>query len=442
MAPTYRGKFKRPRIGRRPNGSHNWKRLAAIAATPILEAIQPGSSVAYHAAMRASGSGSRRGSGPMSVSQLGSGGATRGSSRPLVTRKLRSTTGRLTGKYRRLRGGNKKRSLNFMMAKKGVSFVTEAQDQVTDDQCVYIGHTTALYQEWAKYSCFALLKHMCDLNNIPINDWTAASVFGSADVFVLEWKSTINSAPTSTSIQLTPADVLSFYATADAIWTRLVYGIVNGGSFNVRSVVMAFGWRRGGLLNQPGVNYINLYDADFTFLAKSALKIQNRTVTTVADNEADDVNNCPINGKVYEAYSNAIYPKSNTTFPVPSRITGVVSEGAGSRTSLHEPPPAYHFHNVKKSQKVSISPGGIKTSILDTYKKFNLTTFYRMLASLYNIDDSIHQVYFGKVRFFALERVIGRLSGTESPVTCVYEVNSKLQVVMNAPQKNYCAPIV
>lgn len=417
------------------------RRIASILATPVLESISPGSSVAYHAAMRAAGSYGSSGSRgrTMRVSELGSStrSASRAPSAPRVTRRM--INGRYGGLIKRVRGSNKSRSYNYKLATNGVTYTKEEQNVITDAQCVYLGHTTSNYQQFAKYFSHAILKCICKERGIDIVAWSDPAVgYAAVDTFTVAYQTTPISAVTNAVYPVVAADVVSYDALATSLWINLWFPLVNNiANMSNKGILKVYAWQRGTEMTS-----INLATALIHVTSKASMKMQNRTVTNVTDIEADDVTNCPLQGRIYEGVGSAMYPKEICAFQPPDRVSGYTFFGA-TTTSLNEPPQPYYFNGVKKSSKISIMPGAIKTSSLYNKNVMGVTRFWRIMAAVYNTaSDDYHSVPFGKFRYIALERVIGNIGAEAQPITVGFEHQICLNMMVTHRKSSYSSPIV
>jgi len=185
------------------------------------------------------------------------------------------------------------------------------------------------------------------------------------------------------------------------------------------------------------LRYVNmpLVKSRVQFYCKSSLKMQNRTVEAVADNEADDVNNAPLFGKTYEGRGNGMRSIDNG-----QQISFVADDNFGhiyksdtrvssQAFSLREPPNANQFQNVSKSGKAQISPGEVKTSYLVHKGSASLAS----LLQLFNQESTPagqNQIYkkFGKFRVMILEKMlqVGTLAD-DLGIKLGYEVNNYYQ---------------
>jgi hypothetical protein len=113
-------------------------------------------------------------------------------------------------------------------------------------------------------------------------------------------------------------------------------------------------------------------------------------------------------------------------------IYGIIEQGA-IQNEMKEPPYASDFIGVKRSGKVKIEPGTIKTSVLKYKKTIKFSDLQRELATsqdiiyLGNIPDADRKVMrLGKYRFFGLEKIIDATSGI--PITLGLEHNIRVNM--------------
>jgi len=344
------------------------------------------------------------------------------------------------GGFVRARSGNLRRSVNYNYAKQGITYSTETQALITASHCAYIGHTTTNYQQWAKYFCFSLLKEICSKQGIDINNFADGPVgFAVGDVFTLAYQTTPVAAFTTRTYTVVLGDLASYDTVATAIWVQVFFPIIADITlFSNRAIMRDFAWTPVG----ERLIKISLIDGRILLTSKASLKMQNRSVTVVADNEADDVNNAPVHGKVYEGTGSAMYARDISSFQPPDRIQGVVSFSS-PETSMDEPPPPYFFVGCKKSGKVRMNPGTIKTSVLQYKGNIPINVFWRMMSATYaTATDDFHSVPFGKFRYFALERIIGNIGAEAETIQIAFEHEVTLNMKLQVKHSKYTAPMI
>jgi len=325
------------------------------------------------------------------------------------------------------------------LAVNGVTYNVETQNTVNDLNCVYVAHTTSNYQQFAKYFCYALLKEIVRRKGIDINNWADQPIgFAVADQMTLAYQANPTVNFSTINYPLVAADVVSYETVANAIWINIFFSAVETGLFTSRSIMRDFAWQPVGdriFKFAFSGGYINIH-------SKSALKMQNRTVTDPADFDSNDVNAMPIIGRSYDAKGSSIYPKDISSSTPPNRVTGV-SSFAATENSMREPPQPYFFSGVRGSSKVKILPGGIKTSLLTHSFNISINNFWVVMSNVYILaNDDFHSVPFGSCRYFAFEKVIGNIGAEAQPVQLAYECENTLNMKINLKSTQYTAPIV
>jgi len=175
-----------------------------------------------------------------------------------------------------------------------------------------------------------------------------------------------------------------------------------------------------------------LRGATVTSIGKSSLKIQNRSVAAVGDDE-DDVDNQPLTGRIYERYGGHIRFNDKQSSLQANSITGRILEGASTFTYLQEPVDNWMVAGKGGFKSMRLDPGKIKTSVLTYTLKISLDKFVCELnkvaqsyGTLFGNQKCGHNL--GKVRMMQLERVID--SG-EVDINGAYEVDTKLYTKVN-----------
>jgi len=160
--------------------------------------------------------------------------------------------------------------------------------------------------------------------------------------------------------------------------------------------------------------------------SKSALKLQNRTVVGAGDDEAD-VNSQPIYGKSYAGLGQG--SNWRDVFPATfqgSQATGIISGDDGTWSSLKEPPELGNMKNVKRSGKIKLDSGEIKTSVLVSKRHIK---FNDLFALLYPIGVGITAFVrkpIGEYRFFAYEKMLD--TGAVYNIVLAFEHNLDIEV--------------
>lgn len=193
----------------------------------------------------------------------------------------------------------------------------------------------------------------------------------------------------------------------------------------------------------------------------SKMRLQNKTRASTGNqttNElAYDIENNPLTGKVYygtkggfvETQRNNTVPASYTGFTPDARgLIGASDSLSTSIQALSHPPPGAFFMGCKKSGRVDINPGVIKTSFLS--QKFT-TTLWAWFSSQRRLimqfgatlldSTSLIGSYQpkGDSRLFAFEKLLDSRSTDENnnPITLGYELQAQAECAIKASVKNY-----
>lgn len=327
---------------------------------------------------------------------------------------------------------------------RGIQFNNEIVGTVSDDRCVYVGHHDSPMQTLAKYLTYALFKALMNKGGIEFSSFNSfcAGSIGTGDIIGIELRLTPLAAITAFSITVpTVTSTTTFGSVAEQFWVsvfdNLIVGTGTPGGANgvASSRLLKLYWNKAALGGNQ--DQINLSDCNFDWMIKSALKMQNRSINTVEDDESTDVNNVPLIGKTYQFKGNVMLPndtQDGAVFLPPDNSNGLMAFGAGSNSVLQEPPEAYFFQGKPKFTKVSIAPGGIKTSVLTSKKSMNISAFYRFCNGLYRSVLGSNPLYnpMGASRMFGLERTIARQAGETSPgIQVAYEHDIKYWLSVN-----------
>lgn len=195
--------------------------------------------------------------------------------------------------------------------------------------------------------------------------------------------------------------------------------------------------------NQPDKQF-DLSKAKMEYYCKSSLKMQNQTVNTTADDNSDDVNNVPLYGKSYEGTGNgAFYIKdyNNKNFIgrqsdglIIYQPDAVTAAGTPNDFALGEPQSYKLFKYAKKSGKIHLDAGQLKTSVLTFQKNMGFSAMWR------NIDqDTFEQstawTTMGNFRFFGVEKMMQFITTTSTNrIHLAYEVDNKIGMVCTLPK--------
>lgn len=156
---------------------------------------------------------------------------------------------------------------------------------------------------------------------------------------------------------------------------------------------------------------LNMQQMRYRYNIKSTLSLQNRTITSTANQEADDVDNSPLIGKQYEGSGTGARLKSKVTATSDlvfygNALTGFIIPTLPTivSTDVKEPPDYSNFAEVRAGRGVMVRPGQIKTSVLTSSGNPLWNALWNKMSIVGVKNNPVRRV--GKFRFFGLEKLI------------------------------------
>lgn len=371
-----------------------------------------------------------------------------GKVKTLTVRRYGTTTGKHAGFYRGYRRMGRTARRRYRQAIGGVQSTREVAVTVSDDRCVYIGHHSMPTLEIAKQVVYAMFKSLMNHAGIHFSSFDESRLGSIPDnsIIGIEYRLTPTAALAAASFTVTVGAVQTFREVADGFWLVFYNNFIIGANMTQWTNFYKFYFNTGA----QNADQLMLQNAQIDILTKSALKMQNRSINTVDDDESGDVNNVPLIGRSYQFKGNLMTPNDSnasnsiTGAMLPTNdVTGFIQYGAGSTNVLAEPPPPYYFTGSPKSLKIRLQPGQIKTSVVSEKKVMNFNVFWRAINAAYRggITGNPYTTL-GKSRLFALERTIARMTGEVQPgIVVATELDMKYWIKIRADKGKYSAPI-
>lgn len=178
--------------------------------------------------------------------------------------------------------------------------------------------------------------------------------------------------------------------------------------------------------------FLDMRRMGFDIYVKSALKIQNRTINSSGNLEADDVDNVPLYGKSYEGSGNWFELSDQVFAPEVASDSPNILQGVFTNASnFSEPPSLRHVVHANKSGKAHLDPGQIKTSVLIYRKRFTLNQLLKVWLNPTGgtPGTTMSVIQIGKYRVFYLEKMIQAVATTDvNAITLAYEVDHKIGI--------------
>lgn len=355
--------------------------------------------------------------------------------------------GRYVGKFKVKK--NRKTKVDVFL-KYGFLNTTEVNGTIDDPDCVYVGHTT--------YSPLAVLEQlMCSL---------ARKLFRKIGYDITHLKQRIDSftnADTGSGFQISlvtkdlDTGVRTRYThilpASGSLYTMFGSNAEGVGPQAAAIMNFLYEWisqdnqaqnnirldklELGTLLDNLQANYImasqiNLNTEKVHLYCKSQLKLQNRTRSATGSSSMEDINNNPLQGKLYHLGTGVPSCKIDDVHFI-ERIranTGVIlARGAefSVNTGMREPPPAKLFKSVLAFKNQILQPGEIKKDIIYFQQRKDLNNFllglrYAPKAGSFQWDTKIA----GRCSLISMEDMINVNAGEK--ITLAYEVNREVGI--------------
>lgn len=242
------------------------------------------------------------------------------------------------------------------------------------------------------------------------------------------------------------------------------YTIAVGNTFN--SLIGAFGnasrpWFTVTESGQPNLDQLifipsatspyprvtmDLRNTYISIIGVSHLKMQNRTINTVGSTEADEVDNMPLYGKSYQVKSNQAHIAAASMNNIQSDFvtdgSGLAVETSSTGGGLpQEPPQPSFWRGVKGSGKIHLDPGQLKTSVVKAVVKGNVNSVLWKINGIsnYTLPGSARRLNWGKMNFFALEKMIN--SDSTRPILVSVEMNSSMYTTVRYKKQIGMKPV-
>lgn len=338
--------------------------------------------------------------------------------------------------------------------KHGYVRVAERHGIVADVDCVYVGQSTYVLDEFPYIIMVAMLRHLFQIGGIDI-DKTGRILPITQNLLVPSGlglrivlygiNQTGGNEEVVRQIDSVAGSTLDTLVRQDegantALYQTLRDCLVGSGTTPAQnwSRLSVFYLTAG--LEMRIMASMNLADYSMNLWSKGHLKIQNRTKGAVSgDVEADAVDNQPLYGYVYQFNTGNVSTVEiggmwNTNAV---RTDGlIIRKGALLGQPFKEPQPPKVFRSCVKSAKCGLQPGDIKSSTIESVFKGNFKDTIRRLRGNLNtgINDNGVLRAPGKVQLWALEEIIN--SGTDQNITVQYEKESIIGCYFKKIKKN------
>jgi len=312
------------------------------------------------------------------------------------------------------------------LSKRGVDYTMEVGGATSATDAMYIGHITAPVEVLIQNGVRAMFKDMFLKAQYDVSDVTAVIGFTATDSLVVNFTEREGVPMSLITLNLTPLDSINsittwFTASARPWGTETT-------SVSDQILFHSIQFRVGDVANTiASPVLVMLKHCKVHFAAKSALKMQNRTVNTVGDDDVDEVDNVPLSGMCYEGHgTGAVYIRKSTTGGTQPTFVGSNNQGmillkpGASYNAPEEPPNPSNFDKIKKEAKVKLEPGEIKTSVLKWEKSMSFNNFWQATHPHGVGLTTVVRKPLGEFRFFGMEKMI-HFAAADTAIQTVYE---------------------
>jgi len=295
-----------------------------------------------------------------------------------------------------------RRTKSFKIGSTGGYYSYEKGGVSSAKQCLFIGHSTLSTENIQRIIAMSIVKSMATKGGMCIRSWDDII----PDNAGTHWKYDLTYRADQNSLS-TPTTVASAFFGVTATWWDMVEDLQvlldSAALQGVQTTLI-----KAELYNSDLIACVMLQESLVGVDLKSSLKIQNRS--TSADGElSGDVDNVPLYGKTYEGSGNGTVLKGvhdYTALPFIADKDNYIASNGDFNADTQEPPNPYSFRGVRKSGKVHLEPGHLKTSVLTQKFNVKLATLVKAQCSDNDRLTEWLNIRLGKYRMFALEKMI------------------------------------
>lgn len=352
------------------------------------------------------------------------------------------TTGIYSGRFRK---GRRPKYTKF--SKYGAILRTEKGGVVSNDKCVYIGHSNAPRSQLALIFCQALVRHLAAKNGMEFSSFKdkiqkpQAAVGQSPGDLFYTYQTEEDQELTTATVALT--NDMTWEALASTLRTSF-QGFATGND-HPRLHEMWFVWETEDVAAQTAgpPRRLLLANAYIQIWTSSEITIQNRTLANTTANPEHhdsmlDVENNPLEGKSYYTNTNGFIRKWRNAFGA-SKATGFIANDStglinvdpddaqfsSEETALLQRPPLPNmFYNTKGYGKIRLGPGHLKRNTLVSRWNVSVNQFFRKMEKYFKDINEDGRVFYGKSQMYAFEKMMHTTDAEEPDLNIGYEINN------------------
>lgn len=366
------------------------------------------------------------------------------------------TTGGYRGRFRKAsRRGTK--STYDIYNKYGVVDINEIYGSVSDQTCVYIVNEVINTKDAIYYMIAAMLRKLIEKaggrvtgNTSAVFSTTSGATSAANYIIRLQTQNSATGVASTTDYTFTTAT--QFQSIVEAFRSYFESYCAGYGKADNSNTIepVRFILINGSTPSTESVQSEMYFNETFVDIkGKSEIKVQNRTLATGGSGDAENVNNNPIQGRSYifkgvpkpkanafiQAGTNgALYAFERLDYPNAVSTFGATASAALDQ-NMREPPAASLFWNCKKSAKVRLEPGMIKSFYESDYMSGNVLALLKKMRLQTTADGGLTNYSVMKIQMIAFEDVIN--ANAEELISVQYEIERTIGVKCREKQQKY-----
>lgn len=365
------------------------------------------------------------------------------------------TTGGYRGAIKASRRGI--RSTWDVYNKYGVVDINEIYGSVSDQTCVYIVNEVINTRDAIYYMIGAMLRKLIEMaggrvtgNTSTVFSTTSGSASSTNYIIRLQTQNSTTGA--TQTIDYSLIATTQFQSIVEAFRSSFESYCAGYGKADNDNCIepVRFILINGSTPTTESVQAEMYFNETFIDIkGKSEMKVQNRTLATGGSADAENINNNPLQGRSYvfrgvpkpkaNAFiqggtNGALYAFERLDYPNAVSTFGATSTAALDQ-NMREPPLPSLFWNVKKSSKVRLEPGAIKSFYESDYLSGNVLSLLKKMRLQTNASGAYINYSAMKLQMIAFEDVIN--ANAEELISIQYEIERTIGVKCYVKQKKY-----
>lgn len=365
------------------------------------------------------------------------------------------TTGGYRGRIKASRKGT--RSTWDVYNKYGVVDINEIYGSVSDQTCVYIVNEVINTRDAIYYMIGAMLRKLIEMaggrvtgNTSTVFSTTSGSTSSTNYIIRLQTQNSTTGA--TQTIDYSLIATTQFQSIVEAFRASFESYCAGYGKADNDNCIepVRFILINGSTPTTESVQAEMYFNETFIDIkGKSEMKVQNRTLATGGSADAENINNNPLQGRSYvfrgvpkpkaNAFiqggtNGALYAFERLDYPNAVSTFGATSTAALDQ-NMREPPLPSLFWNVKKSSKVRLEPGAIKSFYESDYLSGNVLALLKKMRLQTNSTGLYINYSAMKLQMLAFEDVIN--ANAEELISIQYEIERTIGVKCYVKQKKY-----